>query len=204
LYQQIGHQKGAFFMHFNLRQFVFAVFFLTLLSPGTFCLADDRAKDRATLRGIQTVIVKVHSWEPEWQGELAKVGLEESTLQSLIEHKLEKAGIPVLPEEAAPRSETEGVLNIRMKFAEPEPARKTFQDLNGSAIEKIDSKKRYLYAIRLNFRQIVIIPRYPDLKAQAITWQTESIGLRRLALIRDDVMNAVEVFMEAYLSENTR
>lgn len=109
----------------------------------------------------------------------------------------------MIPEEAAQRSELEGILNVRIKFVEPEPARKTFQDLNGSSIENIDSKKRYLYAIRLNFRQIVMIPRYPDLKPLSITWQTESEGWRRLAMIRDDVMNTVEVFMEAYLSENS-
>jgi hypothetical protein len=89
-----------------------------------------------------------------------------------------------------------------MKFIEPEPARKTYQDTDGSNIKKIDIKKKYIYAIRVNFRQTVMIPRYPDLKTQAITWQTESAGLRRLSKIRDDVMNEIDVFIEAYLSEN--
>ena len=191
-------------MGYKYSRLIFVVFFFTLLFIGSFCQADDRARDRATLRGIQSVIVKVHSWETEWRGELKKVGLEENVLQSLIEYKLEKAGIAVLPEESAQRSETEGILNIRMKFAEPEPARKTFQDLDGSQIEKIDTKKKYIYAIRLNFRQIVSIPRSPDLKVLAITWQTESLGFSRLALIREDVMNVIDVFIEAYLSENPR
>ena len=55
---------------------------LILASFNSICQADDKARDRATLRGIQAVIVKVHSWEPEWRGELKKVGLEESYLQS--------------------------------------------------------------------------------------------------------------------------
>jgi len=182
--------------------FIVPVFILLFLS--SFCQADDKARDRDTLRGIQEVIVKVHSWEPEWRGELKKVGLEESTLQSLIEGKLEKAGIAVIPEEVAHRSETEGILNIRMKFAEPEPSQKTYQDIDGSGIEKIDTQKRYIYAIRLNFRQIVFIPRNPDLKSLAITWQTESVGFSRLSLIREHVMNVIDVFIEAYLSENPR
>jgi hypothetical protein len=36
----------------------------------------------------------------------------------------------------------------------------------------------------------------------AITWQTESVGFRRLALIREDIEKVVNVFSEAYLSEN--
>jgi hypothetical protein len=189
-------------MRYNLPRLIFVVFFSTRLFFGPFCQADDRARDRATLRGIQSVIVKVHSLEPEWSGELKKVGLEESYLQSLIEHKLEKAGIPVLPEEAAKRSETEGILNIRMKLLEPEPARKTYKTLDENEVEKVDTKKKYVYAIRLNFRQMVLFPRDPALKALAITWQTEILGFRRLSLIREDVMKGIDVFIEAYLSEN--
>ena len=184
-----------------IRIIIMTLFFIAL-SFNSICQADDRAKDRATLRGIQSVIVKVHSWEPEWRGELKKVGLEESYLQSLIEHKLEKAGMPVLPEEAARRSETEGILNIRMKFSEPERARKKYTNLDENEIEKVDTKKNYVYAIRLNFRQMVLFPRDPVLKVLAITWQTESVGFRRLTLIREDLMNVIDVFIEAYMSEN--
>jgi hypothetical protein len=184
-----------------IRNIIFALFLISV-SINSFCQADDRARDRATLRGIQSVIVKVHSWEPEWRGELKKIGLEESYLQSLIERKLEKVGIPVLPEEAAKRSETEGILNIRMKFAEPESTRKIYTTLDENGFEKVDTKKKYVYAIRLNFRQMVLFPRDPALKPLAITWQTESIGFRRLTLIREDLMKVIDVFIEAYLSEN--
>jgi len=186
----------------KLRRIIFAAFFVALFFPGSFCQADDRARDRATLRGIQAVIVRVHSWEPGWREELKKVGLEEDNLQSLIEHKLEKAGIPVLPEEASKKTETEGILNIRMKFLDPEPARKTYKTLDENEVEKIDTKKKYIYAIRLNFRQIVFLARDSDSKTLAITWQTESVGFRRIAQIREDVMNVIDVFIEAYLSEN--
>ncbi len=181
-------------------------FIITLISiavsSNSICQADDKARDRATLRGIQSVIVKVHSWEPEWRAELKKVGLEESYLQATIEQKLEKAGITVLPEEAAKRSGTEGILNIRMKFLKPEGTRKIYTTLDEDEIEKVDTKKKYVYAIRLNFRQMVLFPRDSALKILAITWQTESLGFRRLTLIREDLMNVIDVFIEAYLSEN--
>ncbi len=186
----------------NLRWINFAALFFTVFFLDSFCQADDRARDRATLRGIQAVIVRVHSWEPEWREELQKVGLEENYLQELIGHKLEKAGIPVLSEEASKKSETEGILNVRMKFLDPEPARKTYKTLNENEVEKIDTKKRYVYAIRLNFRQMVFLARDSALKSTAITWQTESVGFRRIAQIREDVMTVIDVFIEAYLSEN--
>ncbi len=180
---------------------IFTLFSISV-SINSICQADDRARDRATLRGIQSVIVKVHTWEPEWRAELKKVGLEESYLQSLIERKLEKAGILVLPEEAAKKSETEGILNIRMKFLEPERARKIYTTIDENEIEKGNTKKKYVYAIRVNFRQMVLFLRDPALKVLAITWQTESVGFRRLTLIREDLLNVIDVFIEAYLSEN--
>ena len=51
---------------------------------------------------------------------------------------------------------------------------------------------------------MVLFPRDPALKALAITWQTESVGFRRLILIWEDLMNVVDVFIEAYLSENQK
>ena len=54
-----------------IRNIIITLFFI-LVSFNSICQADDRARDRATLRGIQAVIVKVHSWEPEWSAELKK------------------------------------------------------------------------------------------------------------------------------------
>ena len=99
-------------MLFNVRSHIFIVLFFILLLWGSFCQADDRARDRATLHDIQSIIVKVHSWEPGWSEQLKKVGLSENDLGTLIEHKLESAGIHVITEEASQKSETEGILNI--------------------------------------------------------------------------------------------
>jgi hypothetical protein len=164
--------------------------------------ADDRAGDRASLRGIKTVVVKVHTFEREWAAELAKPGLTEAVLQATIEGQLEKSGITVIPEEASKRTETEGILNVRVTFLDPEPPKKTFLTAEEDEIKRFDPKKRYIYAIRLNFRQPVSLRRNPQATIVAITWQTESVGMRRLALIREDIENVVNAFIEAYLSEN--
>ena len=182
------------------------VLFFILLSLGSFCQADDRARDRATLRGIQSIIVKVHPLEAEWHAELEKVGLSENVLQSSIEQQLKKAGIQVLAEEASNQPAFEGFLNVRLKFVAHEPAKKTFLSLDDKEekIEKVDTKKKYVYAIRLNLRQLVALKRDPSAKAFSITWQAESVGLRRLALIKDDIKSQVDVFIEAYISENPK
>lgn len=169
------------------------------------CRADDKARDRKTLHGIESVVVIVHTVEAEWQPELAKVGLSENLMQASIEHQLQKAGIPVVSEEASSRSATEGILNVRLKFSDPEPAKKKYPalDKKEDTIEQVDVKKRYVYAIRLNLRQLVSLKRDPAAEAFSITWQTESVGMRRLALIKDDIKNLVDVFIEAYISENS-
>jgi hypothetical protein len=180
------------------------VFLFILLFLGSFCQADDSARDRATLRGIQSIIVKVNPLAAEWRAELEKVGLSESVLQSSIEQQLQKAGIQVLAEEDANQTAFEGYLNVRLQFADYEPAKKTFLSLDDKQekIEKADTKKKYTYAIRLNLRQLVALKRDPSAYVFSITWQSESVGVRRLALIKDHLKTQVDVFIEAYASEN--
>ena len=192
----------------NIRQRWFSsiiiIMALITITQTDVCRADDKARDRKTLQGIQSVVVKVHTVEAEWQAELAKVGLSESALESSIEQQLQKAGIQVLDEEASSQSAFEGILNVRLKFTDPEPAKKPFptDDKSGDIIEKVDVKKRYIYAIRLNLRQLVSLKRNPSAEAFSITWQAESVGMRRLALIKDDIKSLADVFIEAYISEN--
>ena len=179
-----------------------AVLIVALVTePG---LADDKARDRKTLQGIQSLIVIVPPVEAEWQTELEKVGLSESRLQADIEAQLENAGIRVVAEEASKRSEFEGILYVRLRFNDPEPAKKTFKSIDGKEekIEVVDVKKKYIYAIRLNLRQLISLKRDPSTDAFSITWQAESVGMRRLPMIKDDIKRLVDVFIEAYSSEN--
>lgn len=202
----LAEKEGEAVMNIRQRWFfsIITIIALKVISPTDLCPADDRARDRKTLQGIQSVVVKVHSVEAEWKTELAKVGLSESALQSSIEHQLQKAGIQIITEGASRRSEVEGILNVRIKFNDPEPAQKQFLSLSGKEekIEVVDTKKKYIYAIRLNLRQLVSLKRDPSAEAFSITWQAESVGMRRLALIKNDIKSLVDVFIEAYISEN--
>jgi hypothetical protein len=179
-----------------------SVFLSIFLLSVVICWADDRARDRASLRGIKTVVVKVHTFEREWASELAKAGLTEAALQATIEHQLERSGIAVVTEEASMKNGNEGILNVRTNFSDPEPPKKSFVIDEEEKLERFNPKKRYVYAIRLNLRQLVSLRRNPEQTTYAITWQTETLGYRRVALIREDIENVVNVFIEAYLSEN--
>jgi len=190
-------------MKFKRTRSIYLRIILTItLLPVLVCRADDRATDRASLRGIKTIVVKVHTFERDWASELAKADLTESFLLASIERQLEKAGIALVPEEASRRTDTEGILVVRVKFMDPEPPKKTFITAEEKEIQRFDPKKRYVYAIRLNFRQPASLRRTPEATISPITWQTESVGMKRLAMIRKDFEDVANVFIEAYLSEN--
>lgn len=191
-------------MDIQRRWAILVIAVIPFIISADLCFADDKARDRRTLQGIQTVVVKVHSVEAEWHAELEKVGLSESILESVVEDQLLKAGINVVAEEASNRSEFEGILNVRLKFNDPEPAKKRFQSLGvkEESIERVDVSKKYVYAIRLNLRQLVSLKRDPSAEAFSITWQAESVGMRRLALIQSDIKSLVDAFIEAYMSAN--
>ena len=53
-----------------------SIFLFIFVLSIVVCWADDRARDRASLRGIKTVVVKVHTFEREWASELAKAGIQ--------------------------------------------------------------------------------------------------------------------------------
>ena len=184
------------------RNFLYLLVLFIFMTSALVGHTDDRARDRASLRGIKTIVVKVHTTEREWASELTKAGLTEAVMQATIERQLEKSGITVIAEEASKRNDTEGVLNVRVKFLDGEPPKKTFLTAEDEEIKRFDPKKRYVYAIRLNLRQPASLRRNLEATIHAITWQTESVGMRRLALIREDFENVVNVFIEAYLSEN--
>jgi hypothetical protein len=46
------------------------------------------------------------------------------------------------------------------------------------------------------------LKRDPVAEAFSITWQTESVGMRKLSLIQERIKSLVDVFIEAYASEN--
>jgi hypothetical protein len=154
------------------------------------------------LRGIKSIIVIIHTFEREWVPELSKAGFTESVLQAAIERQLEKSGIQVIPEEGSAQPATEGRLNVRLRFSNPEPPKKKFTTSTEDIVERFDPKARFVYAIRLNLRQPVSLQRFPEETVNAITWQTESVNSRRLALIWEDFESLVNAFIEAYLSEN--
>jgi hypothetical protein len=61
---------------------------LITMSPAHVCRADDRARDRKTLKGIQSVVVKVHAIEADWQAEsvgMRRLALIQDGIKSLVD-----------------------------------------------------------------------------------------------------------------------
>jgi hypothetical protein len=118
-----------------------SVLLVFLIMSAFICHADDRARDRASLRGIKTVVVRVHTFEREWASELAKAGLTEAVLKASIERQLEKSGITFVSEEASIKNGSEGILNVRTNFSTPEPPKKSFMIGDEEKLERFDPKK---------------------------------------------------------------
>ena len=106
-----------------------SVILLISFLSAVVCRADDLARDRASLRGIKTVVVRVPSFEHEWASELAKAGLKEAVLQASIERQLEKSGITVIPEEASKKTETVGHSQCEDKIFGSRTSQENFFDL---------------------------------------------------------------------------
>ena len=176
---------------------------VTLVSFGMWnsaTQAEDTNEARATLRAIEAVCVQVKHFDPELRVQLGKGGLTEDALQIAVERKLEAAGIKVLSEEKISKSDCPAFLYVNFQILVPET--KFTYTVEGEQISKDKPVERYFYGVDIELRQMVSLKRDLSAEAFSITWQVESVGMRRLALIKDDIKRLVDVFIEAYISEN--
>ncbi len=162
-----------------------SITFMSLL----FCSsapALDSEMNRATLRGLAGVRVLVEDLAPE----IEKGGLTRDKLQGQIEQKLKDAKIKILTQEECLKTPGEPYLYII---------------LNANAIRpKGDA---YAYSIDIGLIQNVMLQRNPTLKGYAITWSTGGIGSIEkefLDRLRESVDDLVNIFVQAYLNENSK
>ena len=76
--------KGETFMRNKTNYFLHLSLVLLFMTPAPIGQADDRARDRESLRGIKTIVVKVHTFEREWAVEFAKAGPTAAAVQRVI------------------------------------------------------------------------------------------------------------------------
>jgi len=140
----------------------------------------------ATLRGLQGVGVLVEQLPPEVENE----GLRRNQIQAEVESKLRMAGIKVLTKEECAKMPGEPYLYINLNIN----ITKTESDI-------------YPYSIDVMLIQKVFLLRDPEKNTYTMTWSTGGIGSidkQILAQLRESVMNVVDVFIHAYLTENPK
>jgi putative peptidoglycan binding protein len=139
---------------------------------------------RATLRGLSGVAVIVESMDPEAERD----GLMKSQVQTEVELRLRQAGIRVLSRED--RLTTPG---------------KPFLYINIHASKRSDINL-YAYYVTVELNQSAWLDRDPAIDVPAATtWSISgggSVGGQRLRSVREDVLDYVDRFINAYLAEN--
>jgi hypothetical protein len=144
----------------------------------------DDKDTRPTLRGIQGIFVQVEPLDPQIQ----KDGLTMDQIQADTELKLKSAGINVLTEEEFLKLRGHPYLDV---------------SVNISALKT--QITRYLFYIRIELNQEVVLVRAPDKKVSTVTWSTGGWGIDfSLDNIRQTVKTQVDKFINVYLAENPK
>jgi hypothetical protein len=158
--------------------------FFGLLPFSSYPLASDAKYNRASLRGVEGVYVKVEGLTPE----VEKDGLEETLIRRDVESGLKTAGIRTLSKE---------------KWVDMTGSPHLYVNIN---CLKLAETKEYIYSIRIAFRQNVYLEREPILIIGATTWSVGGvIGItQRIDKIRASLRGRVDEFIKAYLSVNPK
>ena len=184
--------------------FLWMVMALVTLNMPLPSLAMDDRQSPSMLRGLQAVCVQVENLDPELKKELKKGGLTEDALQTVIERKLEVAGIKVLSCEEFRKSDFGGMLYVNVRILMPETLQKYTYTVDGERVPKGGPTERYLYRSDVDLRQTASLLREPHVKGLSTTWSTGSLGFRRLDRIQADVMEQIQAFISAYTGLNPK
>lgn len=156
----------------------------TMVYLSSFAMASDAKYNRASLRGLEGVYVKVEGLAPE----IEKDGLTETLIRRDVESKLRMAGIRMLSKE---------------KWFDVMGSPHLYVNIN---CLKLRETKEYIYSIRIAFRQNAYPEREPILILGATTWSVGGIiGItHRLDKIRASLKSRFDEFIKAYLSVNPK
>jgi len=146
--------------------------------------ASDSESERQTLSGLQGVAVLVD----RLQSEVELAGLTRASILTDVELKLRLAGIPVLEGVDVANMDSPYYLYVRV------------------GIQPI-SDGFWPYFIDVAFDQEVLLGRDRSIVSIASTWSVEYIGRvlkPNVQKVREDLENAVDKFINAYLSVNPK
>lgn len=153
-------------------------------AAGSPALADNETQ-RRSLTGVGGVHVHL-TLEGD---DLEANQLTEATLRPEIESRLVAAGLRLLtPEDSAKEP------GVPWLFA-------------SVALQKSTDSKAYVWTVRFELEQRACLERDPNVCGSAVTWSSHrfgSVGRRRVQTVQQDVLDAVNEFVAAYVAANPR
>jgi len=169
----------------NKKSYIVLVVILeAIIISDPYAHAQDDETTRLTLRSLQGIFVYVEPLDPQ----IEQSGLIKSQIQTDIESQLKSAGIKVLTRE-----------DFLKKFGHPY----LYINVNISTLKT--QITRYLFYIKVELNQEVLLVRALNTKVSTATWSTGGWGIDfSLDNIRETVKIQVNKFVSAYLTENPR
>ncbi|MGH2359408.1 MAG: hypothetical protein ACRDGM_02550 [bacterium] len=167
---------------------VAAVILVLVWTAGGFARTDEETMkelDRETLRGLQGVYVLVEHLEPT----IERDGLRRDQIRTDVELRLRQAGIPVPTEEERLRTPGTPYLYIR--------------------VASHSDSGLHAFHIAVELRQAVLLERNPAKFVGArTTWEfigaVGTVGSSKVRKLREVIADAVDEFINAYLTVNPR
>jgi hypothetical protein len=181
---------------------VLLVGILCLLGPIAAAQQTEEPSRLQSLRGIKAVRVQVVDFATDFKAEFNKAGLTEGLLETMVERRLEDAGIKVLQEFEPDLPNQTGLLRITLQAHSPMSARKFTMTGEGIEFSAPGGQPPYLYLIKVDFRQPVILARDASFGLTTLTWSADTFGIRRLSRLTPMVNQQVEGFIQAFRSVN--
>lgn len=187
----------------NIQLSILATILCLLGTGATAQKSEDMARQNS-LRNIKAVRVQVADFTADFKAEFNKAGLTEGLIETLTERRLEDAGIKVLQEFEPDLSEQTGILVLSIQAHSPVSARRFTMTGEGIEFSAPGGQPPYLYLIKIELRQKVVLTRDPTVDLTMATWSADTFGIRRLNRLTQVIDELTNQFIQAYRSSNPK
>lgn len=180
---------------------ILAVLLCLAGTPATAQKSEEMTR-QISLRNIKAVRVQVADFAADFKAEFNKAGLTEGLIETMTERWLENAGIKVLQEFEPDLADQTGLLMLSIQAHSPVSARKFTMTGEGIEFSAAGGQPPYLYLIKIELRQNVVLARGSSVGLNLATWSADTFGIRRLSRLTQVIDELVNRFIKAYRSAN--
>lgn len=173
---------------------------LCLLGTGATAQKSEEMARLNSLRNIKAVRVQVADFAADFKAEFNKAGLTEGLIETMTERRLEDAGIKVIQEFEPDLNAQTGMLMLSIQAHSPVSARRFTMTGEGIEFSSPGGQPPYLYLIRIELREKVVLTRDPSVDLTVATWSADTFGIRRLSRLTQVIDELTNQFIQAYRS----